>query len=86
MINTYSIDLPESAFSALKKEPSDFINEMKYAAVVKWYELGQISQGKGAEITGLSRYEFIALLSRYKVSVIQYTEESIEKELNNARL
>jgi len=58
---------------------------MKYAAVVKWYELGKVSQDKAAEIAGLSRYDFISLLTRYKVSTIQYTEESLEKELRNAR-
>ncbi len=85
MLRTYPIELPQSAFSALKKEPAEFIKEMKYAAVVKWYELGEISQDKAAEIIGLSRYDFISLLTRYKVSVIQYTEESLEEELKNAR-
>lgn len=83
-MQSYVIELPESAFSALRKEPSEFIQEMKYAAAVKWYELGEISQSKAAEITGLSRYEFIALLTRYKVSVIQYTEESLAQELRDA--
>jgi len=85
MLRTYPIELPQSAFSALRKEPTEFIREMKYAAVVKWYELGKVSQDKAAEITGLSRYDFISLLTRYKVSAIQYTEESLEKELRNAR-
>jgi len=79
MLRTYPIELPQSAFSALRKEPAEFIREMKYAAVVKWYEMGGISQGKTAETTGLSRYDFIPLLTRYKVSVIQYTEKSLEE-------
>ncbi len=84
-MKTYSIELPESAFSALRKEPSEFIREMKYAAAVKWYEAGVISQDKGAEITGLSRYEFLLLLSRYNVSVIQDTPEILAQELQDAR-
>ncbi len=84
MINSYMIQLPASAFSVLRKTPAEFIQEMKYAAVVKWYELGEISQDKAAEITGLSRYEFISLLNRYKVSIIQYSKESLEEELKNA--
>jgi len=85
MHRTYSIELPQAAFSALKKEPAEFIREMKCAAVVKWYELGDISQDKAAEIIGVSRYDFISLLTRYKVSTIQYTKESLEEELRNAR-
>ena len=84
-MTAYTIELPESAFSALRKEPAEFIEEMKYAAVVKWYELGEISQSKAAEITGLSRYEFISLLTRYKVSVLQYTTTGLEEELRRGR-
>ncbi len=85
MMNAYTIQLPLSAFSVLRKTPAEFIQEMKYAAVVKWYEMGEISQDKAAEITGLSRYDFILLLNRYQVSVIQYSEEILEEELKNAR-
>jgi len=85
MMNAYTIQLPLSAFSVLRKTPAEFIQEMKYAAVVKWYEMGEISQDKAAEITGLSRYDFILLLNRYKVSVIPYSEEILEEELRNAR-
>ena len=84
-MQSYLIELPESAFSVLRKEPAEFIQEMKYAAVVKWYELGQISQSKAAEITGLSRSEFIQLLTRYQVSIVQYTADSLEEELRHAR-
>ncbi len=83
-MNTYQIELPESVFSSLKKEPAEFIVEMKRAAAVKWYEVGAISQSKAAEIAGLSRYEFIALLGKYGVSVIQYTDETLSRELDHA--
>lgn len=82
---TYPVELPESAFSALRKTPAEFVEEMKYAAVVKWYEAGMISQEKAAEIAGLSRYDFLTLLARYDVSAIQYTPELIDEELRHAR-
>ncbi len=84
-VETYPVTLPKSAFSALRKTPAEFVLEMKYAAVVKWYESEMISQNKAAEIAGLSRYEFLTLLEQYKVSAIQYTPEMIEKELRHAR-
>lgn len=84
-LKTYSIELPGSAFSALRKSPAEFIQEMKYAAVVKWYEAEMISQDKAAEIAGLSRYDFLKLLARYQVSAIQYTPDLLEEELRHAR-
>lgn len=84
-LKTYSIELPGSAFSALRKTPAEFIQEMKYAAVVKWYEAEMISQDKAAEIAGLSRYDFLNLLARYQVSALQYTPDLLDEELDHAR-
>lgn len=82
---TYPVELPDSAFSALRKTPDEFVQEMKYAAVVKWYETGLISQDKAAEIAGLSRYAFLKLLAWYEVSAMQYTPEILDEELLYAR-
>ena len=84
-MHTYQIELPETAFSALRKAPAEFLQEMKYAAVVKWYEIGMISQDKAAEIAGSSRYEFLTLLARYDVSAIQLTPDTLSEELRHAR-
>ncbi len=83
-MQTVQIQLPETVFSALRKAPEDFVQEMRVAAAVKWYELGEVSQGKAAEVAGLSRSDFISALSRYKVSVLQYTPEDLTQELTNA--
>jgi predicted HTH domain antitoxin len=79
-----SLELPETVFSALRKTPTEFVTEMRIAAAIKWYELGQISQGKAAEIAGLTRAELIQALSRYKVSPFQYDSEELSEELRNA--
>lgn len=57
---------------------------MRITAAVKWYELGRLSQGKAAEVAGLSRSAFIDALSRLKVSPIQITDTEMSKELANA--
>jgi len=75
------IELPESAFSALRTTPETFIKEMRLAAAVKWYELGMISQSKGAEIAGVSRHEFLDALGRFGVSPFQITPEQLGEEL-----
>jgi predicted HTH domain antitoxin len=71
------IQLPETVFSALRKNPEEFVREMRISASVKWYELGDISQAKAAEIAGLTRAEFINALSRYQVDFMQYTAEEL---------
>lgn len=79
-----TFDLPDTAFSAPRKTPDEFAQEMRIAAAVKWYELEQVSQGKAAGIAGLTRAELIETLSRYKVAPFQYTEADLLRELSNA--
>ena len=57
---------------------------MRIAAAIKWYGLGRISQNKGAEIAGLSRAEFIDVLSEARVSPLQITPQQLREELADA--
>ena len=82
-MTSVSIELPTTAFSALRKNPDEFVKEMRIAAAVKWYELGQISQSKAAEIAGISRTDFINALFRYQVDFMQYTAEELAEEMAN---
>ncbi|MCL4393457.1 MAG: UPF0175 family protein [Chloroflexi bacterium] len=75
-----TIELPEDAFSALRRSPDHFAAEMRLAAAVKWYELGLISQGKAAEIAGLSRSDFIQSLERFNVSPFQLTPDELAED------
>jgi predicted HTH domain antitoxin len=79
-----SLEIPVAALAALGASPDEFVNEMRVAAAVKWYELGKLSQGKAAEVAGLSRTAFIDALSRFKVSPIQITAGEMQKELSDA--
>ena len=67
-----TIDMPDEALSALRQDPDGFSRELRLAAAVKWYELRRVSQGRAAEIAGLSRAEFLDALGRYGVSPFQY--------------
>ncbi len=81
-MTTMTFELPETAFSALRLSPREYLQEMRCAAAVKWYELRKISQGKGAELCGVTRAEFLRILSDYRVSVLQDDEQSLETELS----
>jgi predicted HTH domain antitoxin len=77
------LDFEPSAFSALRLAPLEFSHEVKTAAVVQWYAEGRISQGKGADILGISRAAFLDELFRRKVPACQVTVEELFREIED---
>lgn len=78
-----TLNLPESVFSAIKKDPQEFASAMRLAAAVKWYEMGTISQEKAAEVAGLGRVEFVDALKDFKVTPFQYGAMEVREELKD---
>ncbi|MCY3664661.1 MAG: UPF0175 family protein [Gemmatimonadetes bacterium] len=79
---TVTFELPEDVLSSVRKDPDHFTQELRLAAAVKWYEMGLVSQSRAAEISGLSRSEFISALGRFEVSIFQYNMDEIAEEVN----
>lgn len=77
MSQVVEIELPDELSAALQRDAADLGAELRLAAAVKWYELGRLSQGKAAEVAGLSRAAFISELARFGVSPFQETSEEI---------
>lgn len=75
------MDLPESAFSALRLSPAQFVRELRLAAAVKWYEAEMISQSKAAALAGVSREAFLLGAGRLRVSATQATPDELADEL-----
>ena len=78
-----TVEVPDDAFSALRRSPKEFASEMRLAAAIQWYHQGLISQGKAAEIAGLSRADFLEALFRAKIPACQDTLEELKEELES---
>ena len=83
-MTTVTLELPEDVFSALRKSPIEFARELRLAAAIYWYQRGQISQEKAAEIAGIDRTDFLAALARENVNVFSVDIEDLKREIENA--
>ncbi|MBE9056153.1 UPF0175 family protein [Sphaerospermopsis sp. LEGE 08334] len=80
-MTTITLELPEEIFSALRLSPNEFVQELRLAAAIHWYQRGEISQEKAANIAGLDRTDFILALSREKVDVFNVDFDDLQREL-----
>lgn len=79
---TISFEFEPFRFSALRLAPTEFAHEMRIAAAVQWYTQGIVSQGKAAELAGLTRAEFLKELYRRRVPACQVTMEELADEIH----
>lgn len=80
---TVTVEVPDSVFSALRRSPQEFARELPIAAAIHWYQQGLVSQGKAAEIAGLTRADFLDALFRAGVPACQVTIEELREELDS---
>jgi len=80
----FTIELPEDVLTPFARTPEAFAREVRLAAAIEWYREGRVSQGKGAEIAGLSRIEFLDALYRAKVPACQVTVDELMEEVDRA--
>lgn len=73
----------DSVLASLHCDPERFSQELRLAAAIKWYERGMVSQGRAAEIAGISRAEFIQALGRFGVSPFQVDANELISEASN---
>lgn len=75
-----AFDIPEGALASLHRDPDSFARELRLAAAVKWYEQRRISQGRAAEIAGVSRAAFIEALGHFGVTPFQVNADELVSE------
>ena len=81
---TITVEVPDALLEDLATTPEKIGREIRLAAAVRLYSLGFVSQGRGAEIADLSRWDFIQALGRAEVPACQVTSEELTEEVERA--
>ncbi len=82
-MQTYHIefDIPGDILIALNNNVSELKKQMRIYTAMKLFELGKLSLGKAAKLSGLSYWDFSDILSENKISLANYPEEELKKEI-----
>lgn len=81
MMTTVALQLDNDVFATLHMSPDEVSRDVRLAAAIRWYAQGRLSQGKAAEVAGVSRAEFIDALAASGVSASQVTLDELRAEL-----
>ena len=84
-MSTVKLQIPEEPLESLQTEAEAFGREVLLLAAVKLFELGRLSSARAAQLAGLSRVEFLAVLPKYQVSPYSgMTPEELHQDAVNA--
>ena len=78
--NILQIPYSEDLLLSLKESKEQFEQNARFLLAVKLYELGKISSGKAAKLSGLARVQFILKLGQYDISPFQMNLDEIKEE------
>jgi predicted HTH domain antitoxin len=76
-----TVKLDQDVLSALRRSPDEFASKMRLAAAIHWYERGEVSQEKAAQVAGLDRTDFLLALAREGENAFVVDFADLEREL-----
>ena len=81
---TVRLDLPRDLLGALDVPEARLETRLRELIAVELFREGRISSGKGAELLGISKGEFIHLLARHGVHYFTESPEELVAEVATA--
>ena len=79
-MSTVSIDLDDDLVALLHSQNQPARQAVREIIVLELYRRGTISSGKGAELLGMSRPQFIAYASHLGIAFFDMTEDEWTQE------
>jgi len=79
------LDLPEELFSSLGSSQQEVIQKVREVLVLHLLRQKEISQGKAAEVLGISRSDLFDLMAEQDIPVLELSEEELKEGLVNLK-
>jgi predicted HTH domain antitoxin len=79
-MTTVRLDFPDSIVLASGQSPEELADEARLLLALKLFERGRLSSGRAAELSGLSRVDFLFHAGRLGVPVADLDGEELDRE------
>ena len=67
------------------RDPDAVVRELRLAAALFLFEHGRISNGRGAELAGVTRAEFLQACGRHGIVVVDYDPDDLAADYDAIR-
>lgn len=74
-------EVPEDIIYSLNESESKFVEKIKLIAAIEFYKSQKLSLGKAAQLAGMDKTDFMFLLGKENIPVINYSTEELKEEL-----
>ena len=79
MLKSINIQFPEEIVELFGEKELEA--SLKKWAVLELVRAGKLSSGKAAEILGMTRWEFMDLMSSYEIPIANFPEEELDRQV-----
>ena len=80
---TVSLNLPRDLLGVLDVPEPNLENRLRELIAIELFREGLISSGKGGELVGISKWDFIQLLAKHNIPYFNETPEELVAEVAN---
>ncbi|MCF6222646.1 MAG: UPF0175 family protein [Flavobacteriaceae bacterium] len=84
-MNTHkiSIEFPSDILLTINESENQLKKRIKLSLAFRLYKLKKVTIGKGAQIAGMSKFEFETILSENKISISNLDIDDVLNDIDN---
>ena len=79
-MNTVTIPISDEILFAVKKNVENIQNDFMQTLATHYFKEKLLGLGLAAQMAGLSKNDFVSLLSKNDIDIYQYTNEELDNE------
>ena len=81
-MNMVTIHIPDAILFAVKKDVENIQNDFMQTLAIQYFKEKRLGLGLSAQMAGLSKNDFVYLLSNKNIDIYQYTDNELNSEFN----